>query len=75
MVQSAHDCKEHGFDPWLGNQDFTCYVVRQKKKKKSKTRMLLPTSPVPQGLNCSPLQPSNGENRKKPSVLWTCTPR
>ena len=42
MVQSAHDCKEHGFDPWLGNQDFTCYVVRQKKKKKKQNQNAAP---------------------------------
>ena len=63
-------CKGHGFDPWSGNQDFTCYAVQEKKK--SKARILLPTSPAPQGLNCSPLQPSDGEHRRKP-VFWMCT--
>ena len=56
-------CKGLWFDPWSGNQDFTCYVV-QEKKKKSKARILLSTSPAPQGLNCSPLQPSDGEHRR-----------
>ena len=27
-------CREQGFDPWLGNYDPTCLVVRSKKKKK-----------------------------------------
>ena len=37
MVETAHDCKGHGFDPWLGNQDSTCYAVRQKKKQNQNT--------------------------------------
>ena len=28
--------REHGFNPWLGNQDPTSCVVQQKKKKKKK---------------------------------------
>ena len=28
-------CKGLWFDPWSGNQDLTCYVVQEKKKKQS----------------------------------------
>ena len=27
-------CWQHGFNPWLGTQDPTCYMSWQKKKKK-----------------------------------------
>ena len=29
-------CREQGFDPWLGNYDPTCLVVRSKKKKRER---------------------------------------
>ena len=27
-------CRGHRFDPWLGNEDSTCYTVQSGKKKK-----------------------------------------
>ena len=33
-------CKGLWFDPWSGNQDFTCYVVQEKKKKQSQNTAL-----------------------------------
>ena len=64
-------CKGLGFVPWLGNQDSTHYPVRQKKKKKQNQN----AAPHQSSSTRIKLQPSNGENRRKPSVSWTCAPR
>ena len=34
MVKTpSYQCREHRFDPWSGNKDPTCQVVRKEKKK------------------------------------------
>ena len=35
-------CRKHGLDPWLGNEDPACQVVRQKKKKEEKKEFFFP---------------------------------
>ena len=54
-------CREHGFDPWSGNQNPTFHVICQKKKKKKAwgKRQELPSplqrSHPPRNFICSPI--------------------